>query len=122
LEESLPTGDKKPVAGGLDLNTPRRLSELHLDDVLTDLPAAPLTEGLRERAVLRDGGASLRLLWSDDFAEVVVFTPAHRHAFCVEPYTCTTDAIHLQAQGVAAGWRVLPPGERWAGVVELRLE
>jgi aldose 1-epimerase len=51
----------------------------------------------------------------------VVFTPPHREAVCLEPYTCMTDAINLQQRGVEAGWRVLPPGESWTSVVELRV-
>ena len=49
----------------------------------------------------------------------MIFTPPHRQAFCVEPYTCVTDAVNLQQRGIDAGWRVLAPGEKWAGVVEL---
>jgi aldose 1-epimerase len=122
LEDSLPTGQKQPVTGERDLNTPRPFSALHLDDVLTDLPPAPQGAALHERAILRDGETVLRVLWSEDFTDAVVFTPPHRHAFCVEPYTCVTDAVNLQARGIPAGWRVLPPGGRWASVVELRVE
>jgi aldose 1-epimerase len=122
LEDSLPTGQKQPVAGDRDLNTPKPCTALNLDDVLTDLPPAPQSGGPHERAVLRDGPAALRVLCSEDFTDLVVFTPPHRHAFCVEPYTCTTDAVNLQAGGVEAGWRVLPPGGRWSSVVELRVE
>jgi aldose 1-epimerase len=52
---------------------------------------------------------------------MVVYTPAHRQAFCIEPYTCVTDAVNLQARGIETGWRVLAPGDRWTGVVELRV-
>jgi galactose mutarotase-like enzyme len=72
-------------------------------------------------AVEGGGGAALRLLCSEAFREMVVFTPPHRQAFGIEPYTCTTDAINLQQRGVDAGWRVLPPGGRWSAVVELRV-
>ena len=64
----------------------------------------------------------MALLCSEDFREMVVYTPGHRQAFCVEPYTCTTDAINLQAQGLEAGWRVLAPGQRWQALVGLRIE
>jgi aldose 1-epimerase len=122
LEESLPTGQKAPVGGERDLNTPRKVSELHLDDVLTDLPPAQVRpDGVAERAWLRAGGAEVRVAWSPEFREAVVFTPPHRHAFCVEPYTCVTDAVNLQARGVEAGWRVLPPGGTFRAVVELRV-
>ena len=45
----------------------------------------------------------------------------HREAFCVEPYTCATDAVNLEARGVPAGWVTLAPGATWAANVELRL-
>jgi aldose 1-epimerase len=121
LEENLPTGERRPVDAGRDLNQARAFGGLSLDDVLTGLQARPpRLDGLIERAAVQGGpGAPLRLFCSPDFRELVVFTPPHRQAFCVEPYTCTTDAINLQARGVEAGWRVLPPGGTWAGVVEL---
>jgi aldose 1-epimerase len=121
LEESLPTGEKQAVDGGRDLNAPRRFGELNLDDVLTDLPASPVVDGLIERGILQGDEAELRIQCSPDFRDMVVFTPPHRHAFCVEPYTCTTDAVNLQARGIDAGWQVLPPGGRWTAVVELRV-
>ncbi len=117
LEESLPTGERLPVDSSCDLNQPRRFTELQVDTVLTDLPADS-----GERAVIEGApGAALRMVADAGFRELVIFTPPHRQAFCVEPYTCTTDAINLQAKGIDAGWRVLPPGERLRAVVELRI-
>ena len=58
---------------------------------------------------------------SKAFRELVIFTPAHRQAFCIEPYTCGTDAVNLQAKGVDAGWLQLAPGGTWSGVVEMRV-
>ena len=52
-------------------------------------------------------------------AELVAFTPPHRQAVCLEPYTCVSDAAHLQEQGIDAGWLSLPPGGRWTAVVEM---
>ncbi len=62
---------------------------------------------------------TLSVSCSPAFRELVVFVPPHRQAFCIEPYTCTTDAINLQQQGLDAGLLVLPPGEKWSAVVEL---
>ena len=56
-----------------------------------------------------------------DFRELVVFTPPHREAICFEPYTCITDAINLEQRGVDAGLRVLAPGDRWQGWVQVSL-
>ncbi len=123
LAENLPTGVQRAVEGMRDLRNGRTLAELTLDDVLTDLPAPPADSlsGLGLLGVVRNpaGGPTLRLYGSADFREVVAFTPPHRHAVCLEPYTCTTDAINLQQAGVEAGWRVLPAGQSWQGVVEL---
>ncbi len=120
LEEALPTGERLPVDAACDLNKPRRLVDLNLDTVLTDLP--PSSAALQERATLNCGtGTELRLLCGAEFRELVAFTPPHRQAFCVEPYTCPTDAVNLSARGFECGWRVLPPGERWRAIVELRL-
>jgi aldose 1-epimerase len=120
LQDSLPSGHRKPVDPARDLRTPRRVGELNLDDVLTDLPRYSGDE-LCLRATLRDPAAlaELRLFCSPAFREMVLFTPVHRQAICVEPYTCTTDAINLQQRGVNAGLLVLQPGESWSGVVEM---
>jgi aldose 1-epimerase len=122
LAENLPTGERNPVDAARDLNRPRRFGELHLDDVLTALPErAARMDGLIERAAIvgAAGGAPMRLFCSAAFREMVVFTPPHRKAFCVEPYTCMTDAINLQVCAIDAGWLVLPPGGTWSAVVEL---
>jgi aldose 1-epimerase len=117
LSESLPTGARFPVSGGRDLNQPRRVSELTLDDVLTGLPdeSPPGAEGLCSRGRVN----RMFLYASPAFQELVVFTPPHRKAMCLEPYTCTTDAINLEQRGVDAGLLVLPPGQQWAAVVEM---
>lgn len=123
LQENLPTGVQQPVAGPRDLRAGVPLAGLTLDDVLTDLPAPPAdaVSGVGLLGVIRNpaGGAALRLYGSPDFRELVAFTPPHRQAVCLEPYTCTTDAINLQQAGIDAGWKVLPPGQSWQGVFEM---
>jgi aldose 1-epimerase len=121
LTDSLPTGERLAVDAKRDLNRPRRYGELQLDDVLTDLPAtAANADGLYECATIQ-GAADrmLRIRCSPSFRQMVVYTPGHRQAFCVEPYTCATDAVNLQARGIDAGWLTLPPGERWTAAVEM---
>lgn len=119
LSESLPTGRRVPVDAARDLNRAREVGGLNLDDVLTGLPARPArADGLIERGVVDSGVASMRLFCSPAFREMVVFDPAHRQAFCIEPYTCPTDAANLQDEG-EAGWLVLPAGGKWSAVVEL---
>jgi aldose 1-epimerase len=119
LDEYLPTGACVPLAGkhlGLFQGTP--LQDQSFDD------AYRFTESNAARRLRMTDGArqlKLELTASADFRELVVFTPPHREALCLEPYTCVTDAINLQAHGVAAGLQVLRPGAEWRGRVELRL-
>ncbi len=109
LDTMIPTGEVVAVPARLDFNKPRRIGDEHLDDVLTDLPAG---EGLNRRAVLISTAASLAVSSDPQWREYVFFTPTSRDALAIEPYTCTTDAIHLEQTGVDAGLRVLEPGQR----------
>jgi aldose 1-epimerase len=126
LEAGLPTGKVPAVDGPRDLRLGVPMAGLQLDDVLTDLPAPPAdaASGLGLLGMVRrpPDGPALRLYASADFRELVAFTPPHRQAVCLEPYTCTTDAINLQAKGIDAGWKVVAPGQSWHGVVELVLD
>lgn len=123
LQDNLPTGRRRPLGERpvCDLSAPRPFDTLQLDDVLTGLPG-PSQPGsvLSPRgAVTAPGGVALEVRAVPAFREVVAFTPPHRQAVALEPYTCVTDAINLQARGVDAGLLVLPPGATWSGVVEL---
>lgn len=129
LTDNLPTGQILDVDETSDqhrdLRVGRNYESLKLDDVLTCLQAIvrKLDDGLAMvGAVQHPAGERILTLWMDtDFRELVAFTPPHRDAICLEPYTCTTDAINLQQRGVNAGLRVLAPGERWSGIVEMHL-
>jgi len=134
LEENLPTGKVIPVAGQRDLRAGRKVAGLELDDVLTDLdPACGVASGpdatphAAQPLVLRGSlhsparRSALEMWTSPEFREMVVFTPPHRQAICLEPYTCVTDAINLRERNIDAGWRVLGSGESWTGVVEMVL-
>jgi aldose 1-epimerase len=124
LQDSLPTGDREPLPAALDLREPRPVEGLTLDDVFTDFPdVVPDRDGLVDRGRVEYPGAGvLRVRTSPAFRELVLFTPPHRPAVCLEPYTCPTDAVNLTNAGQKVGWQVLQPGEKWEGVVEYRWE
>lgn len=114
LVDSLPTGRVIPVTPADDLRRPRAVQMLTLDDVYTQVGSTPLADGLRELGrVIPKSNVAVIVRASSDFREVVVFTPPHKKAVCIEPYTCPTDAVNL----TDAGWQVLPPGGLWTGVV-----
>lgn len=73
------------------------------------------------RASIEDPSSQRRLTvgWDQPFRECVVYTPPHREAICIEPYTCAPDAIRLTKSGVDAGLRWLQPGESLTTRLEL---
>jgi len=119
LHQFLPTGVRRVPEGPFDLAAPRSCEVLRLDDVYTGLEGTLVAEGLRLLGTLRQPpyGVSMRLLAAPAFRELVLYTPGHRQAVCLEPYTCPTDAVNLQQRGLDTGWRVLQPGETWSADV-----
>ena len=111
LVQMIPTGDVTDVDARLDFRAARSLGTEHLDDVLTGLP--PSTE-LAVHASLMSDSALLRISSDPTFREYVLFTPTSRDAVAIEPYTCPTDAVHLEQRGIDAGWRVLAAGKTQA--------
>lgn len=123
-ENNLPTGARKPLPAELDFRAARAIGSAAIDSVFTG-PAAPEAGGgLFELAQLAHPNSAhrLRVLADGSFRDLVLFTPVHRNAIAIEPYTCSADAANLWAQGIDCGWRVLEPGGEWAGVVEYHLE
>jgi len=121
LDDGIPTGQRRPVSGSVDLRSDPEIGDRHLDDVLTELPAfVAEADGLMSRAQLTGGGLSVQVRCDDSYHDIVVFTPGSREAVAVEPYTCPSDAVHLAESGLDVGWRELLPGQSWTGVVEYR--
>lgn len=115
LAEMLPTGRRLPVSIANDLRAGPRFGDLTLDDVLTGLPAG----GGSVRTTIVDPGSGRVLTQTFDAAcrHCVVFTPPHREAIAIEPYTAVPDAFALAARGIETGLRVLAPDES----VDLRI-
>ena len=118
--DNLPTGERQVVPDDLNFNRSRRLAELPLDHLYTNLGAISEESERLLRAQLghAEFTGALQVWAGPDFREMVLFTPPHRRALCIEPYTCATDAVNLEERGVDAGWKVLPPEGEWKGTVE----
>jgi aldose 1-epimerase len=108
------------VAGQYDLRGGQPLAALELDDVFGDL--AFQDDECTCRLVDELAGLEVGLWFDRFFRELVIYTPPARPAICLEPYTCATDAVHLDERGIDAGWRVLEPGAAAAGryVISIR--
>jgi aldose 1-epimerase len=117
----IPSGKEKPVPSELDFRTPRLIGTAILDTLYAWVSPIP-GDGLPRGVWLghRNAPGRLTVAWSPAFRELLLFIPPHRKAVAVEPYTCASDAPNLAAQGIDAGWQVLPPGGRWEAAVEYR--
>lgn len=123
LDEAIPTGERRSVETEprLDFRAGRSMKGAELDDVLTGLEY----EGEEGRVRLIDEsiGVELRMSFDRVFRDLVVFTPptGGGRVLAVEPYTMTTDAVHLEARGIEAGLQVLAPGGESRLVILLEL-
>lgn len=117
LAANMPTGTKTPATGELDFQTGRTLGATVLDHLYTAVRPTGTDE---VASIAVPGGGKLSIHAGGPWRELLLFTPPHRQAVAIEPYTCATDAANLEAKGLSAGWRVLAPGERFAAAVEYR--
>lgn len=57
-----------------------------------------------------------------DFPNLVIYTPGHRQAICMEPYSCAADPFQLEELGIDSGLRILEPGQGHATRITLAIE
>lgn len=125
LHDCLPTGQLRP------LNDLERIimdpaagpvGERHFDHLFRLTPPREKRRILW-RLIAPERGGILQMSTSPSFRDFVLFTPEHRHALCLEPYTCVTDAINLHSKiWDSAKLIVLDPGAQWRGWVRWHWE
>jgi aldose 1-epimerase len=117
LKEMLPTGRKIDVADAEQLQAGRRFADIKFDDVFAGLKFAGgwCTASIHDPA----SGRTVTQRFDSAFRECVVYTPPHREAICIEPYTCVPGSFDLAAHGIDAGLRVVPPGGSFTARVEI---
>jgi aldose 1-epimerase len=120
LADMLPTGRLLPLDDPASFHAGLRLAEIQFDDVFSGLEFA----GELCTARIDDPGSQRAMVLTFDrtFRECVVYTPGHRKAVCIEPYTSAPDAFRLSEQGIDAGQRVLSPGESWTANVTIEIQ
>ena len=113
-EQLLPVGDTVPASDKIAFPGRVALGGVALDDPFCGL--LPEAEGIAEPIVARvidpATGALICAAWSAEFSACVIFTPPHRKAVCIEPYTVLPGQRTFDT---AAGWRILAAGERLGG-------
>ena len=119
LIEMIPTGRQLLLANAADMTAGRKFAELTLDNCFAGLQ---FTGDWCVAAIEdRQSGAKMTIRFDRPFRECVVFTPPHREAICIEPYTCVPGAAAME-NPAAAGLRILGPGELFEAKVEFAAE
>jgi aldose 1-epimerase len=119
-KDGIPSGVIKPVETDFDFREPQPIGAQQLDRLFTGLPLEGVpADVLTEVAELShpDHSGRLKVLVSPSFRELLLFTPPHRQAVAIEPYTCASDAATLAERGLDVGWMVLPPESSWCNTV-----
>lgn len=119
LIEMIPSGRQLPLANDGDLAAGKKFAELALDNCFAGLRFAGdwCVASIEDR----QSGAKMTIRFDRAFRECVVYTPPHREAICIEPYTCVPGAAAMQ-DPAAAGLRILAPGEFFEANVEFVVE
>jgi aldose 1-epimerase len=119
LKEMLPTGRRLELPDAGRFQAGQRFVELKLDDVFS---------GLRFNrdwctASIHDptSGRTVTQRFDETFRECVAYTPPHREAICIEPYTCVPGCFELASRGIDAGLKIVPPGGSFTARVEIEV-
>jgi len=117
LEQMLPTGRRLGLTNAAAFQSGQRFADLKLDDVFSGL----MMDGGWCSASIHDpaSGVTLTQRFTSAFRECVVYTPPHRQAICIEPYTCVAGGFALAARGIDAGVRIVAPGGSFSALVEI---
>jgi aldose 1-epimerase len=120
LEKMIPTRRRLPVPASQNLTPGLQLADHQFDTVFTKLRPDP--DGLI-RTVLKDPRTNRALIQTFDanFTQCVIYTPPHREAICLEPYTCVPDSIRLASEGKETGLQILKPGDERQTTIRLEV-
>ena len=115
LQDMLPTGVCEPLPDAPTVHHGQPMKRLTLDNVFGGL----LEDNGCFTASIAGEGRTMELRFGRPFRELVVYTPGHRKAICIEPYSCVPAAVTL---GEMAGWSPMAPAatQKYWFEIELR--
>lgn len=118
LENLIPSGKSNELGSDGALRKGESFADMNYDDVFGEMDR----DGERICSTV-DFAKSHRLIVesTSDFDVCVVYTPPHREAVCIEPYTCLPDLFEWQATAPQYGPTVLKPGDRMSYRVDYRI-
>ncbi len=119
LAEMIPSGRRLAVENADRFAAGPRFADMKFDDVFTRLE---FDDGWCRPSIHDpESGATVTIAFDAAFRECVVYTPPHREAVCIEPYTCLAGAFSLAERNLDTGLRVLPPGGSFTAQVEFHV-
>ena len=118
-EQMLPTGQKLPATGDLILSEGAPLAGRKFDTYFTSLRHEP--DGLVRTLLADERGRTLVQAFDSTFTQCIVYTPPHREAICLEPYTCLPDPFRMSAAGYESGLQILQPGKSRTTTIKLEV-
>lgn len=120
LKNLIPSGQSEVLSDDYPLNQGQPFDSMEYDDVFSDLPCT----GEQIESSFIDHRRSIKTTITSDasFTVSVIYTPPHREAFCIEPYTCLPNPFDEHQQKAGLGVAVLAPGETRVFRVSYRVE
>jgi len=120
LTNLIPTGRKLTDTRARQLAAGMQLKDAQFDNIFSGVRHD--AAGQASTTLTAPGGRRLIQTFDRTFRHVVVYTPPHREAICMEPYTTLPNAFNLEATGIDTGLRILGPGEEIKTSLDIRLE
>jgi aldose 1-epimerase len=117
-DDPIPTGEILSVGGTVfDVRNVTPLKDRFYDNVWSGVQ---LTDGWsRCEYVDLTAGVKIAMEADDVFRELVLYAPDSRPIICFEPYTCVTNALNLENQGIDSGLIRLKSGEKLTGIMRI---
>jgi aldose 1-epimerase len=116
-----PTGKRVPLGELAQLRTGLALGDRQFDSVFACEPGDSHTVRTT-RVTDPRSHRSVSQSFTGDCACIVIYTPGHREAICMEPYSCVPDPFRLEAEGHDVGLQHLKPGESGQMRIEFAAE
>jgi len=113
------TGQVTPLEDPQSLQQGTPFVDMYYDQGFTKLQFRQGTAACR---VLNSAGeGELQMSFGEMFPHLVVYTPPHRQAICMEPWTCMPDSVRLEAESFDSGLRRLAPGESFTADIRFQI-
>lgn len=116
LEHLLPTGRTLNPNSYRNLEPGVALGDLSFDDVYTGVS---VTGPWESKVTDPAAGVEIVVRSAPNLRELVIYSTPDQPIVCLEPYSCTTNAVNLEAEGVPTGLVRLEPGKHWETYIEI---